>query len=451
MVSEYFIVKKFCVKKIIYLCTLAVLLFSCQSDLPSPEVFNASDLRWANTRLLQVVMRDNFNPPQASRVYVYPHIAHYAVIAQQEPDSLTDISRHLQDFPELPKLHEHKNAEIHLSALLAFCYTAKKVVFSEHYIGSMIDSLKLRALDGGLSEKTIKASDAFAKAFSQKLSEWIDGDNYIQTRTYDRFTGSVKPWEWRETPPDYTSALEPNWFKLRPLIIPSSDFYKAQRPPEYSSDKNSDFFKMVKEVYDGSQQLDSLRELTAWFWDDNPNVTEHTGHLMTMIHKYAPPGHWLNIVTQIGEKENSSIFKQTKAYTLTAIAMYDGLISCWHEKYSTNLVRPITYIKEYIDPFWNSLIQTPPFPEYTSGHSVVSAAAAEILTNIYGDSYSFTDKTQLLFEMEERSFDSFHEAAWEVSMSRFYGGIHYMQGITEGNKQGRHIGAFISEKLIHDK
>jgi membrane-associated phospholipid phosphatase len=193
--------------------------------------------------------------------------------------------------------------------------------------------------------------------------------------------------------------------------------------------------------------LDDEKKQIAWFWDDNPNTSEHRGHLVVMIHKFSPPGHWLNIISQISTQDSSSLFKTTKAYTYSAIAMFDVIISCWDEKYKTNLVRPITYIQENIDIDWKPLIQTPPFPEYTSGHSAISAAAATVLTDIYGDNYAFTDSTEVLFEQPVRSFKSFQDAAWEVSLSRFYAGIHYMNGITEGNKQGKFIGQKVLDKL----
>ena len=167
--------------------------------------------------------------------------------------------------------------------------------------------------------------------------------------------------------------------------------------------------------------------------------------MMTTIHKYAPPGHWLNIISQVVEKEQANYFTTTKAYTLSAIAMFDAIISSWHIKYKTDLVRPITYIQENIDSDWEPVLQTPPFPEYTSGHSATSASAAEILTAIFGDNYAFTDNTQLRFDLEERSFTSFKEAANQVNLSRFYGGIHYKQGVEEGGKQG----AFVAQTILN--
>lgn len=425
----------------------SILFSGCKSGVESGSVFGLDDVIHANTRLLRVVMRDNFNPPQASRVYVYPHIGQYLVLQQAFGDEMPGLTSRLNELGTIPT-YDPEEIDPLFTGLLTFCEVAKQVVFSEHYLQSLADSLVTKAREGGYSNKRISASRAYAMELSAHLGEWIKGDNYIETRTFDRYTSTITPGKWIETPPDYMAALEPNWPFMRPLIIESADFYDAPPPPAYSTEKGSDFYTMVMKVYEESKTIDTLKEEIAWFWDDNPNITEHTGHLMTKIHKYAPPGHWLNIVSQICKKEGTKPHMASKAYTLVSIAMFDGIISCWHEKFTTDLVRPVTYIQEYVDPFWTSLIQTPPFPEYTSGHSVLSASAAEVLTELFGEDYAFTDNTQLLFEMNERSFDSFHDAAWEVSMSRFYGGIHYMEGITEGNKQGRFIGRYILDKLM---
>jgi hypothetical protein len=127
--------------------------------------------------------------------------------------------------------------------------------------------------------------------------------------------------------------------------------------------------------------------------------------------------------------------------------MFDAIISCWNTKYTTDLVRPITYIQEYIDVDWTCLIQTPPFPEYTSGHSATSAAAATTLTDVYGENYPFLDSTNILFQQPVWEFKSFHDAAWDVSLSRFYGGIHYYEAIEEGNREGKYVADIVLNAL----
>jgi len=125
----------------------------------------------------------------------------------------------------------------------------------------------------------------------------------------------------------------------------------------------------------------------------------------------------------------------------------DAFISCWDEKYRSNRIRPETFINRYIDIKWKPLLQTPPFPEYTSGHSVMSTATADVLTYLLGDGFAFTDNSEELFEIPARSFTSFRQAAAEAAISRLYGGIHYRDAIENGQQQGREIGTFIVGRL----
>ncbi|GGI56379.1 hypothetical protein GCM10011444_06880 [Winogradskyella haliclonae] len=420
---------------------------SCKEEIkPNVQVFNTTDLNKANTVLLEAVMEDAFTPPVASRMYAYAHLAHYVTLQSLRKDSLSDITNKINGLRQL-KIPESDNVNPELSALLAFSKTGKKLIYSEHFFEDLADSLKVKAIQLGLSESTVKNSEDYALEISKQLSSWIDKDMYIETRTFPRFTSTKKPENWRETPPDYLSGLEPHWDKIRPMVIDSANVFAFKPLPEYSTDKDSEFYKMVDEVYQESKNKTEEKVKIAWFWDCNPIMTVHKGHMTTTIHKFTPPGHWLNIVNQITEREQSNYFTTTKAYSLTSMAMFDAIIGAWHVKYKTDLVRPVTFIQENIDSEWTPVLQTPPFPEYTSGHSATSASAAEMLTYIFGDNYAFSDNTQLRFGLEQRTFKSFREAANQVNLSRFYGGIHYIQGVEEGGRQGREIANLILKKL----
>lgn len=436
-----------CVMRNVVVLLVGFFLSGCHNSTGiQPRPFGVGDLHQLNWRLLEIAMEDGFSPPIASRVYAYPHIAFYVTMQQFFPDSLPPIAGKLNGLTPLDNVST-KTADAELTALLVFCKTARKVVFSEHHIDELTADIILKAEAGGLSPAVIEASGKCSDEISKHMIEWLSRDNYVETRTMDRWTSTKKPGEWIETPPDYAAGLEPNWSKIRPMLIDSAGLYKASPPPPYDPAKNSEFYEMVNTVYLQSKDLDAEKIAIALYWDDNPNTSEHHGHLVSVIHKISPPGHWLNIISQISRKDHSSLFKVTKAYTYTSIAMFDAIISCWYEKYKTNLVRPITYIQENIDNSWTPLIQTPPFPEYTSGHSAISAAAASVLTHAYGDNYAFTDSTEVLFNQPPRQFAGFDDAAWEVSLSRFYAGIHYMNGITEGNKQGKFIGQLVLDSL----
>ncbi|MEP7195608.1 MAG: vanadium-dependent haloperoxidase [Saprospiraceae bacterium] len=422
---------------------------SCNSH-PSVESFDTADLVKVNRSLLEVAMVDGFSPPVASRVYVYPHIAFYTTLRLFYPDSLADLAGSLNNFPEYKNLNT-ENANPELTALLCFAQVSKALVFSEQLAENMQQEILAKANSIKISPSSITASKELAAQITKTLIPWIKSDNYIYTRTLERYTSSKLQYNWRETPPDYTAGLEPNWSKIRPLITDSSNQYKCNALPEFSLDKKSDFYKTVYEVYAESKQLDSAKINIALYWDDNPNVSKYSGHLMRMEHKISPPGHWLNIIGQFSIANHKSIFQTSMAYTLSSIAMFDGIIQCWKTKYETNIIRPISYILENIDESWRPLIQTPPFPEFTSGHSVVSAAAAEVLSQLFGKDVSFIDSTEVLFGHPVKKFTNFHEAAMEVSLSRYYGGIHYKHSVLEGNKQGIFIAQNILQKLNSEK
>ena len=155
----------------------------------------------------------------------------------------------------------------------------------------------------------------------------------------------------------------------------------------------------------------------------------------------------MSIVKVACNQTNAGIMQSSAAYTLTAIALFDGFISCWDEKYYSNVIRPETYINANIDESWRPMLQTPPFPEYTSGHSVISTAAAIVLSSLFGDNFSFNDDTEVEFGLPVRSFTSFIEASKEAAISRLYGGIHYRPAIENGQVQGQKIGEWVLSRI----
>ena len=163
--------------------------------------------------------------------------------------------------------------------------------------------------------------------------------------------------------------------------------------------------------------------------------------------KISPGGHWINITRTVCSESKSSMVQSAEAYVRVSLSLVDGFISCWDEKYRSKLIRPESYINQYIDENWVPLLQTPPFPEYTSGHSVISSSASVALTKLFGDNYAFTDSTETEFGMPSRSFKSFYDASGEAAISRLYGGIHYRPALEIGAKQGKAIGEFIANKI----
>lgn len=400
-------------------------------------------LQQLNTLLINTVMDDLFTPPIASRIYVYPNIAFYECIRFDDPafSGLTGKLNGLNALPVPPK-----NNDNFISASIAFSFVAQNLVASEYkfeeWRKSFTDSIR------SVSDTTVlNYSFQYGKKIADSIILWIQKDNYMKSRGMMRYVISDNPGAWQPTPLDYAAGMEPNWNTIRPLVMKSCSQFSPQKKLVYSSSKQSTFYKNVQEVYKISKTLDSNRAYIALYWDDNPNISLLKGHLNYFVHKISPGGHWLMIAGQACIQKNIPVKKASLAYTLTAIAIFDGFISCWDEKYKSNLVRPITIINRLIDEKWEPLIQTPPFPEFTSGHAVISNAAATVLTVLLGDYFEFTDNTEIPFGLKPRHFKSFYQAAAESTMSRVYAGIHYPETARISTKQGQAIGRFVINTL----
>jgi len=242
-------------------------------------------------------------------------------------------------------------------------------------------------------------------------------------------------------------GIEPAWRDIRTFVIDSAQQFRPPFPTTYDMEEGSEFYKEVMEVYDVVNQATDEEKEIASFWDCNPYVLNVTGHIMHATKKITPGGHWIGITSIACRQQKSSIMESTVAYMMTSLALADGFISCWDEKYRSNLTRPETVINEHIDEEWLPILQTPPFPEYTSGHSVISGASAIVLTSLFGDDFEFDDDTEVEFGLPVRKFKSFLHASDEAAISRLYGGIHYMPAIDNGVTQGRALGKYIVDKI----
>jgi hypothetical protein len=238
-------------------------------------------------------------------------------------------------------------------------------------------------------------------------------------------------------------AVEPYWTKVRPVILDSSSQFRAPEPSTFDLTKGSPYYKEVMESYETVKNLTSDQRDIANFWDCNPFKMNITGHAMFATKKMSPGGHWLGIVAQISRQYNKPYVETAEALALTSLAIFDGFISCWDEKYRSIRIRPETVINASIDKTWIPVLQTPPFPEYTSGHSTISRAAAEVLTKVYGDNVAFNDSTEVPYGLPPRKFTSFIQASDEASVSRLYGGIHFRPALDEGAKQGSKVGQWL--------
>lgn len=433
-------------KKLTFIASLFIFLLACKNNQTS-SVKQADNLpHQLVKKLTDIIVVDIFTPPVASRIYANTSLAMYEAIRFQK-EGAGSITAKLKGFDAMPFPEKGKQYYFSIAAIQSFCETAKKVTFSVPEITKYQDSM-IAVYSSGLDEEVVKQSIAFGQQVADVIGKRLGKDNYKETRGFERF--EVKTDDdarWVPTLPDYADGLEPHWPKMMTMALDSSNQVEADPFPAYSKDPNSDYFKELKEVYDISKKRTDEQTDIALFWDDNPFVSQHKGHVMFQDKKMTPPGHWMAITQQAAKKQNIDAVESAKTYAQTAVGMYDAFISCWYVKYKTVRIRPQTAIQRLIEPTWTSFIQSPPFPEYTSGHSTVSSTAAEVLTSIFGDGYTFTDSSELEYNLPVRSFTSFREAALEASVSRVYGGIHYRTGCEAGNKQGKKLAEIILEKL----
>ena len=209
-------------------------------------------------------------------------------------------------------------------------------------------------------------------------------------------------------------AVEPHWETVRAFFLDSAAQFAPAPPVPFSKDPSSEFYKIMKEVYEVRNAAETDQREVADFWDCNPFAVAFSGHVAIGLKKISPGGHWMGIASIACQKANVPLDSAILVHTVLALAIHDGFISCWQEKYRSNRIRPETAINKYMDPSWRPQLQTPPFPEYTSGHSVVSSAAAVILTYLLGDNFEFVDTSEIFFGLPERRFHSFREAADEA-------------------------------------
>lgn len=430
------------------LMVMLVALGGC-SQQPRKEVVIAPEaLHTGMEHLTSVIIHDIFSPPVASRIYAYASVAAYEVLAQQ--DSLYEpLANQLNELPPLPAPTQPINYEI--AAVDAFLLTGQSMIFSEEKIEAYRQEWHASLLEQGMSEALLEQSLAYSQLASAHIMAWAGKDNYKETRTFEKHSISSEPDKWQPTPPAYMEAIEPHWFKIRPFVLDSCNQFMPARPTAFSTDQESPFMQEVNQVYETGKNLSDEQREIASFWDCNPYVMNVRGHVMYATKKITPGGHWMGIAKIACQKANTDLTRTAQVYALTAVALADGFISCWDEKYRSNVIRPETLINRYIDESWTPLLQTPPFPEYPSGHSVISTAASVTLTSLFGDNFSFVDSTEVRFGLPVRNFNSFAQAAEEAAMSRLYGGIHYMPAITEGVKQGQAVGKLVVDRIKTQK
>ncbi len=426
-------------RTIVILLSLIFLVSPARSDdRNSAKVFET----WYQTILELVRHTPTYSPPVASRAFAYLSITTYEALATQS------LAGQLNELNALPKrqVNQVYDDAIVLNAALSFA--------AQNYFGNTgpTGQRVLKKLSSKMQASTrlavapdvAKRSTDYGTAVAEHVFRWslTDGGAQIENLgfplTYNLNAGADK-WKPTSAVRLQQAPLLPTWGKNRSFAMPNGSTCKLPPPPAYSEDANSVFYKEALDVVTARKNLSDEQKAIARFWSDDPMLSP------------TPPGHWVSILLQISKRDQLPIQKSAEAMARLSIAMADAFIGCWDAKFEHDLLRPVTYIRRVIDGKWEPLLITPPFPEYPSGHSTQSAAAATVLTKIFGENFAFEDATHIKDKIKPRTFNSFWAAAEEAGLSRFYGGIHFMSGVDRGMEQGRCIGAFANTLMMSSK
>jgi hypothetical protein len=386
---------------------------------------------WFRLALPLVRETSGFAPPVASRAFGYMGVTLYEAVVPGMP-GYRSLGGRLTGLPPQPapapgRLHWQLVANAALAEIVRRLFRGTSDD-NKKAIASLRRRLRKRYA-GGVSDAVRARSSAWGEAVAARIYAWSksDGGHNAYLNNFPAYDPPVGRGLWVPTPPSFLPALLPGWGSHRAFVVRFVPELDPGPPPDYSEDPSSEFYEQGLEVYETDRTLTREQEKIARFWSDDPAQTP------------TPPGHSISILTQVLRNRSASLAVAAKAYARVGMAVADAFICCWDTKYRYNLLRPVTYIRRLFDAKWLPLLVTPPFPEYASGHSVQSGAAAEVLTNLFG-SVSFTDHTHDNLGFEPRSFHSFWDAAREAAASRLYGGIHFRAAIRRGLAQGKSVG-----------
>jgi len=458
---------------------------ACARPIPPPDPQFVSE--WMRN-YYGLIRAERISPPVASRVLGYAAVALYEGFASASP-TLASLEGQLNGLDSLPDPVAGKRYDPVLVALVAQRMVleslfAEGMTSTRAALANLADSMQAARIADGVPRAVQADSREHGELLGKAILAWAARDGFDSTRTrpfqpqlgdqywindargdeytpqnlsavrdfvaLDNPTATLRGGEASEralvmTRPkagdirtlkaaNPVGATEPWWGSLRPFVLRTADECRPPAHARWSTESTSDLYAQAKQVYDVGRSLTDEQLQTVLYWADNPGQTG------------TPMGHWLTIASQLVSQRNLSAEQAAEMFVLVTLAQSDAFIGIWREKYRTNLIRPVTYIRRYIDSTWTPAIVTPAFPEYPSAHSGQSASAATVLTAMFGD-VPFEDSTNLALGHPVRRYKSFTQAADEAAQSRLYGGIHYPMGSENGKVLGRCVGRIVLQRL----
>jgi hypothetical protein len=426
-------------RKNFFVITLLICSISCRESEKGKEFLDNQHIGNLVGEMSDIMLHDVTNPPLAARFFAYSFLAGYEIISQHD-SNVIGLAGRLNNYPKIGIPDSIKGYNTRLAAILAIVETASKMQPS----GKRLEAFKKALLDSSsihqFSRDEIAASTVLATYISKQVLQYAKSDGYNKISNLPRYSPVAGDGYWYPTPPAFLAAVEPYFNTIRSFTLDSSTQFRPAPPAPFSSDARSSFQQQLSLIYHEGKDFPADSLLIAAYWDCNPFALQDGGHMQVGLKKISPGAHWLGITGIACKKAEKSFNESIQLHTYVSLALMDGFLVCWDEKFNSNRIRPETAIRKYLDPGWKPLLQTPPFPEYPSGHSTISAAAAVVLTEYLGDNFEYTDTVEVKFGLPSRRFSSFYQAADEAAISRFYGGIHFPDAVFNGKKQGMDVG-----------
>lgn len=385
-----------------------------------------------------------FSAPVASRAFAYFTIALYECGIENRKESIS-LSNQLQNYNRQVWLQVNDK----ICWQHAYNYTGYKASMYLYANMPPFNMLKVEHLYDSLytkykkkyKKKYIFQTENYIDSLLAEIWEWSESDGgHLSYNT--NYPNSYVPPScqscWTYTVPGYLKPLQPYWKNQRFFISDNNLKIDISEYPVYSLDSNSSFYKDAKEIYQLHTENNPVNEIISEYWDDAPGYSG------------TPTGHILSIALQLSKRKKLGLEKSLQLYVLLTVSIRDAFICCWKYKYDINLIRPITYIHRNISKDFNTIIPTPPFPEFPSGHSMQSSAAIEIFKFYLGDTINFIDSTNIYrrdINGKPRYYKSFTDMKNEISISRLYGGIHYRSTLYKSLNYGTLVGLNTIKKV----
>lgn len=443
-------------KKIFPILILIVVFASCrkqndglieQSSLPARNYSGKFVRDYFNLMCKISKSTPGFFPPMVARAYAYVGIANYEAVVPGIRNSYTLAGQinGLKQYRYPVPVNEYEYdwsiaSNAAMSDMIKKMFELKISAANTASVDSA-EAANLAIMSQGRKAEVVKRSVEFGKAISAAIYNYSleDGAHHAYLDPFQLpYTIPPDPGCWVPTGA-LLSPIAPYWGNTRPFLQQCVTLADQYAPVPFSTSPTSDFYKQALVVYNQVKFGNTPEQIAiAKYWADDPFNT------------CTPTGHTFNIMTQLLFENNATLEKTSVAYAKLSVAEMDAFISCWKLKYKYLLLRPVTYIKQYIDNTFNTVLGSPAFPAFTSGHSCEIGAGATIFSEMFTDgsgNYKFTDNSQIQYGFSPRSYTNFNAMAQECANSRLYGGIHYPMDNEVGLDQGNKIGEFVIQNI----